>query len=75
MLRVYCKRYFQYLILILIAMAKNLDGALSDIIKDGEFTGGELKRISGIFSKHIDNHRKELLSPVTGKDDRCGEAQ
>ena len=56
-------------------MAKNLDGALSDIIKDGEFTGGELKRISGIFSKHIDNHRKELLSPVTGKDDRCGEAQ
>ena len=49
------------------AMGKDLDDALSDIIKEGEFTGGELKRISGIFSKRIEDHRKELLSPVTGK--------
>ena len=28
-------------------MEKDLDGALSDIIREGEFTGGELKRISG----------------------------
>ena len=34
----------------------------------GEFTGGELKRISGIFIKRIEDHRKELLSPVTGRD-------
>ena len=30
--------------------------------------GGELKRISGIFIKRIEDHRKELLSPVTGRD-------
>ena len=50
------------------AVEKDLDGALSDIIKEGEFTGGELKRISGIFIKRIEDHRKELLSPVTGRD-------
>ena len=50
------------------AIKKDLDGALSDIIREGEFTGGELKRISGIFIKRIEDHRKELLSPVTGKD-------
>ena len=32
-----------------------------------DYPGGELKRISGIFSKRIEDHRKELLSPVTGK--------
>ena len=50
------------------AIEKDLDETLSDIIREGEFTGGELKRISGIFIKRIEDHRKELLSPVTGKD-------
>ncbi|MHB8359633.1 MAG: hypothetical protein ACYDCP_09060 [Thermoplasmataceae archaeon] len=45
-----------------------LNRTLSDIIEEGEFTGGELKRISGIFRKRIEDHRSELLSPVTGKD-------
>ena len=41
------------------AMGKDLDDALSDIIKEGEFTGGELKRISGICSKRIEDHRQQ----------------
>ncbi|MHB1492820.1 MAG: hypothetical protein ACYCSG_04315 [Thermoplasmataceae archaeon] len=49
-------------------IGKDLNKALSDIKKEGEFAGGELKRISKIFSKRIEDHRSELLSPVTGKD-------
>ena len=45
-----------------------LNRTLSDIIEEGEFADGELKRISGIFRKRIEDHRSELLSPVTGKD-------
>ncbi|MHB1806227.1 MAG: hypothetical protein ACYCR2_06685 [Thermoplasmataceae archaeon] len=45
-----------------------LNRTLSDIIEEGEFADGELKRISGVFRKRIEDHRSELLSPVTGKD-------
>ncbi len=48
-------------------IGRDLNRALSAIMKEGESTGGELMRISGIFSKRIDEHRSELLSPVTGK--------
>ncbi|EQD56525.1 hypothetical protein B2A_05209, partial [mine drainage metagenome] len=46
-------------------IGRDLNRALSAIMKEGESTGGELMRISGIFSKRIDEHRSELLSPVT----------
>ncbi|MHB1709128.1 MAG: hypothetical protein ACYCT2_06620 [Thermoplasmataceae archaeon] len=49
-------------------IGKELNRSLSDIIGEGEFTGGDLKSISGIFRKRIEDHRSELLSPVTGKD-------
>ena len=52
------------------AMGKELDRELSAIRKEAEFTGGELERVYGIFSNRIENHRKELLSPVTGRDGR-----
>ena len=52
------------------AMGRDLDRAMSAIMKEGEFTGGDLRRISGIFRKRIDDHRPELLSPVTGKNGR-----
>ncbi len=45
-----------------------LNRTLSGIIEEGKFAGGELKRISGVFRKRIEDHRSELLSPVTGKD-------
>ena len=45
-----------------------LNKTLSGIIEEGEFAAGELKRISGVFRKRIEDHRSELLSPVTGKD-------
>jgi len=44
-----------------------LNRALSAIMEEGESTGGELMRISKIFNRRIEDHRKELLSPVTGK--------
>ncbi|MHB8395606.1 MAG: hypothetical protein ACYDAZ_00150 [Thermoplasmataceae archaeon] len=49
-------------------IGRDLNRALSGIMKEGEFTGGELWRISRIFRKRIEDHRSELLSPVTGKD-------
>ena len=49
-------------------IGRDLDRALSDIMKEGEFTGGDLLTISRIFRKRIEDHRAELLSPVTGKD-------
>ena len=52
------------------AMGRDLDRAMPAIMKEGEFTGGDLRRISGIFRKRIDDHRPELLSPVTGKNGR-----
>ena len=45
----------------------DLNKALSGIMKEGEFTGGELRGTSRIFSKRVEDHRSELLSPVTGK--------
>ena len=39
-----------------------LNRTLSYIIEEGEFAGGELKRISGIFRKRIEDHRTEPLS-------------
>ena len=44
-----------------------LNRTLSDIIEEGEFAGGELKRISEVFSKRVNDHILDLLSPVTGK--------
>ena len=44
-----------------------LNKALSDIVEEGEFAGGELKRISGILSKRVNDHILDLLPPVTGK--------
>ena len=49
------------------AMGKDLNGAMSAIMEEGKFAGGELGRISKIFEKRIEDHREELLSPVTGK--------
>ena len=49
------------------AMERELNRALSAIREEGEFTGGELERVYGIFRNRIENHREELLSPVTGK--------
>ena len=45
----------------------DLNKALSDIIEEGEFAGGELKRISGILRKRVNDHILDLLSTVTGK--------
>ena len=45
----------------------DLNKALSDIVEEGEFAGGELKRISGILSKRVNDHILDLLPPVTGK--------
>lgn len=45
------------------AMGKDLDMAMSAIMKEGEFTGGDLLKTSGIFRKRIDAHRSELLPP------------
>jgi len=49
------------------AIGIDLNKALSDIIKEGEFAGGDLERISRIFENRIEDHREELLSPVIGK--------
>ncbi len=48
-------------------IGRELNNALSDIIKEGKFTGVDLERISQIFKNRIEDHREELLSPVTGK--------
>ena len=45
----------------------DLNKVLSDIVEEGEFAGGELKKISGIFRKSVNDHILDLLSPVTGK--------
>ena len=37
----------------------DLNMALSSIMKKGGFTGGELRRISRIFRKRVEDHRKE----------------
>ena len=39
----------------------------SKIIVEGEFAGGELKRISEVFSKRVNDYILDLLSSVTGK--------
>ncbi len=44
-----------------------LNRTLSDIIEECVFAGGELKRISGILRKRVNDHILDLLSPVTGK--------
>ncbi len=49
-------------------MGKYLNLAISGIMNEAEFTGGELKRISRIFWNRVEDHRSELLSPVIGKD-------
>ena len=49
-------------------IGKDLNKALTDIISEGEFAGGELRRISSIFRERVEEHREELLSPVVGKD-------
>ena len=47
-------------------IGSDLNNALSDIMKEGKFAGGDLEIISGIFEKRIEDHRAELLSPVVG---------
>ena len=42
-----------------------LNRTLSDIVEECVFAGGELKRISGILSKRVNDHILDLLSPVT----------
>ena len=49
------------------AMGKDLHAAMSAIMEEGEFSGGELERISKTFHDQVD-HEKKLLSPVMGKD-------
>ena len=49
-------------------IGSDLNSALSKIMEEGEFAGGDLERISGIFENRIEDHRAELLSPVVGKD-------
>ena len=46
----------------------DLNNALSKIMEEGRFTGGDLERMSRIFETRIETHRAELLSPVVGKD-------
>ena len=50
------------------AMGKDLNAAVSAVMKEGEFSGGELERISRIFHNRVEDHRAELLSPVIGKE-------
>ena len=47
-----------------------LNRTLSGIIEEGKFAGGELKRISGIFRKRVNDHILDLLSPVVGKNSK-----
>ncbi len=49
-------------------ISSDIENVLRIIEEEGEFAGGELKRISRIFGKSVDDHRDELLSPVYGKD-------
>ena len=48
-------------------IGNDLNAAMSTIMKDGEFTGGELKSISRRFHSRVEDHRLELLSPVIRK--------
>ena len=50
------------------AMGKDLHAAMSAIMEEGEFSGGELERISKTFHDRVEDHEAELLSPVMGKD-------
>ena len=43
-------------------IGSDLNSALSRIMKEGEFAGGDLERISRIFENRIEDHRAELLS-------------
>ena len=45
-------------------MEKDLNAEMSTIIEEGEFTGGELERISRIFHNGVEDQRLALLSPV-----------
>jgi len=45
-------------------MGKDLNAAMSTIMEEGEFTGGELERISRIFHNGVEDQRLALLSPV-----------
>ena len=47
-----------------------LNRTLSYIIEEGEFVGGELKRISGILRKRVNDHILDLLYPVVGKNSK-----
>ena len=49
-------------------IGSDLNNALSDIMKEGRFAGGNLERISRVFENRMENHRDELLSPVIGKE-------
>ena len=48
-------------------MEKDLNAEMSTIIEEGEFTGGELERISRIFHNRVEDQRLVLLSPVIVK--------
>jgi hypothetical protein len=50
------------------AMGKDLNSAMSAIMEEVKFAGGELGRISKIFENRIEDHREELPSPVIEKD-------
>jgi len=47
------------------AIGNDLNASLRSITKEGEFAGGELERISRTIKNRIEDHRDELLSPVT----------